>query len=435
MLINKNDETFYKIYILVSNYLSKENRSKLNKHTWLEKGCSIEILKVEDSLFSEANLTSYLTVPTFYRLLIPELLLNYNKCLYLDCDLLVLSDLSKLYNTDMTDYYIAGVPDCEIIKQSEKNKEHIEKLEIPSAQNYINAGVLVMNLEIIRKKQINKDFLNHISKNYPIPDQDILNKCCYGYIKILSPKFNLFRTYYKSPQSLNISGLSLTEIEEAAMNPIIIHYVSEFKPWNNMKMNATALWYEYAELELDRKDFDAVCEKAKKLTEELDFSLSAIDLRKYSFAIFGYTSYGYAALNHLINKGAANIIGFCDNDVKKQGLSYHGYEVLSLTDILSTYDNLVFIIALQKQYQAVEKQLIEAGIRNENIVRYRFKPKTYYVGLLPEYYTTELNSIMLKEFGISDWTFDKVNFIAELEKDKYKSIIKQYWMEDWILRR
>lgn len=104
---------------------------------------------------------------------------EYNKCIYLDCDLIVYGDLKELYETELGNNYLAGVRDCHIMEDTPREVQHQNLLGLPSRDKYVNAGVLVINLEKIRNDSLVPCFLKQLKRENWYEDQDVLNLCCY----------------------------------------------------------------------------------------------------------------------------------------------------------------------------------------------------------------------------------------------------------------
>lgn len=192
---------------------------KLKKSLTLDN--SIKIITFEKNDFKILNnleINSHWGKIAFNKLLIPELVLE-KKVIYLDTDLLVLDDLKSLYDTDIKDHLIAGVLDPDGVKTDIINKNDL---------NYINSGVMLMNLEQFRKtnyqEKIKDIFIGN--KNKILGDQCIFNKLAENKKLIISKKFN-FLVYPNSITQLErkiIKNLKENEIK-------IIHFVGPIKPW------------------------------------------------------------------------------------------------------------------------------------------------------------------------------------------------------------
>lgn len=248
MLENKNLNTFYDFYLMVPSAFSKKNQNNIYK---LMKNyeCNINFIDMK-SMFSDKKMhIKHITTPTYYRLLAADLLpKKYNKCLYLDVDVCVLQDLYSLLKIDMGDNYIAGVP---AIAYYLNNESTIKRLNIPSAKNYINAGVLIMNLKIIREKQLTRLFLQLSENDYLSQDQDILNISCFDHIKILQLKYNVMTKYDfanipKEQQKIYNYVYGKNNIKEALEKPVIIHYADKIKPWYKKRSRFAKYWWKYA---------------------------------------------------------------------------------------------------------------------------------------------------------------------------------------------
>lgn len=133
------------------------------------------------------------TAAANYRLVIADELPEWEKAIYIDCDVIVRQDLGRLYNSlDMQGYYyLAGIV--------EASTEYQVKGFTPlgcKAGEYINSGFLVMNLELLRKDKMSAKFVEALRVPYlEFPDQDVLNVVCRGKILFLSPLYNGIRTF------------------------------------------------------------------------------------------------------------------------------------------------------------------------------------------------------------------------------------------------
>lgn len=95
--------------------------------------------------FKTANQThEHVMYPTYYRLLIADLVPLCEKCIYLDSDTLVLKDLSEFYNQNIEAYYLAGVKAAGYQINALQNQI---RLQLDDVSHYTNAGVLLMNLK------------------------------------------------------------------------------------------------------------------------------------------------------------------------------------------------------------------------------------------------------------------------------------------------
>ncbi|EAH9643737.1 hypothetical protein EYX07_08875, partial [Campylobacter jejuni] len=130
------------------------------------------------------NIHKHISIATYYRFFIPSLFVNFEKVIYLDSDMLINSDISKLYDIDMNDFKLLAVKDIIVNLAHAKHKEIWEKKIVDSCKKcgikdcskYFNAGVLVFNMNKISFKDTIACFkmLKKIKDPY-LNDQDILN--------------------------------------------------------------------------------------------------------------------------------------------------------------------------------------------------------------------------------------------------------------------
>lgn len=178
----------------------------------LIKDCDILFIPVDEALYEEykkVKTLSHISFATFYRLKLPSMLPNVNRIIYLDCDMVVLTSLKDLYDTDIGSNYIAGCEDIGAKKLFTKYK------------GYVNAGMLLFDLDKMRKENVEKIFLDYTVaniNNLKHSDQDIINYACKGHIYILDDKWNV--------QSSNFTNRS-----SYIHKPSIIHFIAKRKPW------------------------------------------------------------------------------------------------------------------------------------------------------------------------------------------------------------
>ena len=159
---------------------------------------------------------------TFYRLLTP-IFIPQEKVIYLDSDILVFDDLEEFYNLPLNNNYVLGFLDL--------LSDGVDYLGLKS-EKYINAGVLLLNLDLIRKdkKYVEMLYMLKNNKNLKNNDQTIINYVFYPNIGILPSKFGIFNfdtifdikyLYLKKVRQ----KLNLSELIESFKHPTIMHFV------------------------------------------------------------------------------------------------------------------------------------------------------------------------------------------------------------------
>lgn len=184
-----------------------------------------------------------ITEPTYYRLLLPELL-EENRCLYLDSDVIVCENINRLYNMDLDGYEIAGVIAPSVVVYKDRNYDRSKNIGVPDMNTYVNAGVLMFNLDELRKNNFSYRVRNVINMYFETQDQDIINKLCYGKIKLIPFKYNTDVEYYPCENRMKLRNTCLEEqAEDAYAEPSIIHYSGKFKPWEFPEMELSSKWW------------------------------------------------------------------------------------------------------------------------------------------------------------------------------------------------
>ena len=108
LLDNAAKDKFYKIYVLTTQIKQENIDSILKLKTSNSSIQFISLAKELDKIQSMLHLRDYYSKETYYRIFIPNIFPEYAKVLYLDCDITVTGDISKLYNTEIHGYYVGA---------------------------------------------------------------------------------------------------------------------------------------------------------------------------------------------------------------------------------------------------------------------------------------------------------------------------------------
>lgn len=210
VLKNAEKDSYLKIFI-IGNNIDNENTLNLQSLTKIHPS-EIQIIKPAADLFDEfktINKPGYISMASFFRLKLASLLPNIDKIIYLDCDLIVQSDLKELYQTNLDNYPLGGVHDINHNKYTSLN------------DSYINAGVLLINLKQWRDEQAEKLMIQTAQQQQDeiiFADQDIINITFKNRIYHLEDKWNI--------QVINFYSFSHYK------KPFnIIHFIGASKPW------------------------------------------------------------------------------------------------------------------------------------------------------------------------------------------------------------
>lgn len=255
LLENCNKDYFYKIHVIHDN-MSKKNMEKIKS---LETSYSEIIFdSISNNLdFIGDNLDNRLrpdlfTLTIYFRLFIPDMFKEYNKAIYIDSDIVVTGDISKLYNTDLENNYIGASRDKSIIGIKEFEDYFTYGVGI-NYKDYINSGVLLLNMEELRNKGLSQKFLYLFNKYHfenVDPDQAYLNFMCNGKIKYIDNSWNAMP---------NTTG-------DFIDNPNIIHYNLFFKPWHYDNITYEEYFWKYAK---KSGFYDKIIDIKNNFTDEL----------------------------------------------------------------------------------------------------------------------------------------------------------------------
>ena len=245
---NAHPKTTCDFYVMHPNNLANENKDKVLSLQEKYKNCKIQLINMQDR-FKGANDKGHITTPAYYRLALSSLLPNLDKIIWLDGDILSFYDLSEMFNLDMEGYYYRGFLD--------NNQNGINRMKEFGVKDdfYICDGVMLVNLQELRKDNVEDQFNKFIKENNDKllqHDQTVVNTVCHGKIGTLPPKFGIYnlgseegvKNYNNKLPSDN--RYNEKEILEAFRNPTIIHCVA--KPWKDQTVTFTQEWFKYAKL-------------------------------------------------------------------------------------------------------------------------------------------------------------------------------------------
>ena len=227
LLKSSNSKNNYHIYILDGG-ISKENKNKILKSLNKLKNKKIEFIEVDKKIFKNIKQFLQLNQSAYYRLLLPIILPKVKKIIYGDCDLLILKDISKLYNEQINKNLIGC---CQIFHPNYKQvlQKIYPKIKIKTA---INSGVTLMDLNKLRKGDYSTKFINFVNQNSEkliAGDQDVLNIILNDDIKILHPKWNS-TSYLFVTKDNKKCNLNKKVFNTCVDNPSIVHFDGT-KPW------------------------------------------------------------------------------------------------------------------------------------------------------------------------------------------------------------
>ena len=218
-IINNNKDNHLRFHIL-TNGLSKDNNEKILQIS-LEYEVDILIYKISDSDFEGLPITDQFQKSIYYRYMFSRILdSNISKLIYLDCDTIVLGNITELWNTNIDNHILGAVLDQNYADIRILNRLNLKK-------EYFNSGVLLFNLKKWEELNCTEQCIQYIKNNIDLivfPDQDAINIVLLDNILKLDFKFNFQELFHDN----NISNLFVErkrwfEIQDAKDDLVIIH--------------------------------------------------------------------------------------------------------------------------------------------------------------------------------------------------------------------
>ena len=265
ILLNANTSTFYLFYIMIPYNFYTNNKRKIINLSKKYKNCKIKFFNLGKKYLNWSVEGNY-TQTVYFRMALSDLIETLDKIIYLDCDTMVHKDLTELYKINMGNKYYLGFPGHEV-----------SYLVINGTRNFINTGVLLINLKLLR--EINAPILlEKYYKNYGTKkvDEYLINKVFYNKISFLPfeygiPDFEEGNHKIGSPSifwhKLNGSIINKTEnyVKLSSINRYITHeaYIKN-KWWNRDYESLSQIgkkWIMYAS---KSNVFKEICEKYRQ---------------------------------------------------------------------------------------------------------------------------------------------------------------------------
>lgn len=271
--IIKNGKNNHFEFNILSSDITYENVVKINDFTEkLSNGKSqakfidmkpfIKDIDIEKYM-SRREGYKYISADTYFRFFIPDIFSDYSKIIYLDADIIVLDDLSKLFTEDINDYYAGVVEDtylslCICDKERKTSVrpdlnycQYLKQKLKKTNTKYFNAGILLLNLDKIRNTTNN--LWNFTFKESPLEflDQDVLNSLWENNVKYLDYKWNISKGLNAQIPAIKDKRIR-KYLKKIYKKPSIYHYVGNDKPWlicnSNYNYSFIKTWWNYYKL-------------------------------------------------------------------------------------------------------------------------------------------------------------------------------------------
>ena len=255
-MTNASKERYYDVVVLQRN-IEWDRQERLRQFfTSRFPNMSLRFKNVDREVAGYDLTTSnaHISVETYYRFLIQELLPFYDKVLYLDSDIVINGDIAELYDTGLGDNLLAAVHDIDYLgnlnmADGVRMKYSKNTLHMKDPYAYFQAGVLVLNTKAMRARYSIRQWLQYASNPDLIyNDQDVLNMRCEGKVLYLPWEWNVVhnlenrvgRIFSQAPIAMYDAYLKSRE------HPKIIHYAGFIKPWTDPDCEFGSIYWRYA---------------------------------------------------------------------------------------------------------------------------------------------------------------------------------------------
>ena len=442
--ILRNSKQEYHFFILTEDEIEEDvEKFKLQLRRYYGN-FELSVKMVESDPFLNARIYNrHLSKVAYFRLLIPEILSEYDKCIYLDCDVIVHGDLRELYEIELEDYYLAGVKDCHIMEDTPFERKHQQILGIPSRDKYINSGVMLMNLNAMRRDGLVGCFMEQSVKEDWFEDQDVLNRCCYPRIKILPLKYDLFHFYLGNHiRFLYDLPYDRKEFDFDHTCPFILHMGADYKPWNRFSVRGSKEWWHLAKIYQESQsyqDYLQKCQRAETCNETKELLNRARESQYV--VIWGFGQNGKRLCDLLFEYQIGNITAIVDNNSALWGEEYRGIPVKDLFSVKEENSRILWIISCRFAYDEIAGKLKNMGVDGQNILHYRnwYEERMYLLSLAEESYRYEIDKIADLEFiRLIEDRVERKRYVCDIIQkpsvyaEEYAYLEEKYGFQYWL---
>lgn len=240
----ENNKSNTIILHVLSNNLSEDNKKYLTSISDRYQNKTI-FYCIDDSKLDGVKFRSKrpLSNAAYYRLLLSSILPSIDKVLYLDCDMIVLGDVSELFELELDNFALAAS-----IDSTPCDQQHRLQLQLEADERTFCSGIMLINLNYWRKNGSEQKLIEYSKrdrKTVYYHDQDALNYVFKKKWFLLPPKWNKYAYSNSFPKYFNLHPF---DVYEYRCEPKVIHYAAvDMKPWYNCKSCNRKLYIRYLE--------------------------------------------------------------------------------------------------------------------------------------------------------------------------------------------
>lgn len=260
-ILKNSDEKDEFHFFIVDDNISDDSKEKIEMLK-LIKNFEIDYIFVDTDIFRKfPRRWDGLSLNSYYLLLVPNILKNKERLLFLDCDVVVKKSLLPLWSMDFEGRIILAAEDI-------LNHNFRTPRGISDKYFYFNSGVFLLNCKKWRDNNLEKKCFEYVKNNghkFQFQDQEVLNGMLHRDAKKIDLKWNFQFV------NDNTGTLDIKDFERAKANPVIIHYITAAKPWKKETCNYLSgeYWKYFVMTPFYENNQNLLVEKINFLSQEV----------------------------------------------------------------------------------------------------------------------------------------------------------------------
>lgn len=234
-------------FFLIDDNIDEKNKA-LCLNTIEKNGGRLSFVTANEDALKNAYISGSLTRAAYFRLDIPNILpIDVERAIYLDCDLLVLDEIKKLWNYDMQNNPVAAVEDYGILSSKGKRAEKTKNFDWKEDDSYFNSGVLLIDVKQWRENNYAGKLIKLVGeRSFRHHDQDALNYMFMGKWGKLPIRWNVIPPIFNMMPRIAFDSKMRKNAIKALRNIGIFHYAGGYKPWEyDVYKGFNEKYYEY----------------------------------------------------------------------------------------------------------------------------------------------------------------------------------------------
>lgn len=354
LIANASKENVYKLFIFYDQ-LSMSNQLRIKQLA--TENVFIQFINIHDYVSETKILTHvHLTVATVYRLIIPYVLPEYDKVIYLDSDIVINSDVAQLYDFELGENILGAAKG--FVEDTEFMQKHLTKTLGIDVNNFFNAGVLIINCNKYKAEEIKAKCFKLLSERTDLifMDQCALNITCEGKVSWIPKEWNF-----------EWSVLDENDISEADIGevPAVIHYAGTWKPWDYPHRFMAEYFWKYAKQTLY---YEEILQKMQMKSIADVCEIFGIYGQFRNIAVYGAGGAGKRYVRKIMALGICDIVIWVDRNYKN--VVNTELPVKSVEELYGVeFDHVVIAIENKEVSNEIKEMLITNGIKKEKIIQ------------------------------------------------------------------